>query len=287
MRVYQYLRLTRSQKQQFATLWWGWQRHRRGLDRPFCAALARLTALPSTPPEVPNTCDSCTHHTSHACTENDTAPAHSHESCSTVSPQHTETAEVDLQALQVCQTDSSKDTVGLNEDKGELKKSRQGMYESYESQPARKSDQNSPKYVTCGNCGSHVNINGSQTVVPDSSKRVTKGSNSRETSTQTAGTQSASTSDSCGGANSGYELLGAKLLGANGAAMAEAHAAIQDLRDAHDADERSQEQFAAMVALPAWALSQVRSCNPILLYFHSAKCAVTSTVYSVVTLTRV
>jgi hypothetical protein len=54
-----------------------------------------------------------------------------------------------------------------------------------------------------------------------------------------------------------------ELLGVNGKAMSAVNAALLALREAHDADERMQGEFAAMITLPAWALSQV-CCSPFL-----------------------
>lgn len=68
--------------------------------------------------------------------------------------------------------------------------------------------------------------------------------------------------------------VGCELLGVNGKLTTEANAAVWVLKEAHDADERMQVEYSAMIAMPSWSLSQVcrisdsRSSHPL---FRSGK----------------
>lgn len=56
MKVYQYLCLSRTQKEHFAAMWRGWQRRRKALDQDFAAAVSLLSStLPSQAPSLLDT----------------------------------------------------------------------------------------------------------------------------------------------------------------------------------------------------------------------------------------
>lgn len=252
MRVYQYLRLTRAQKEHFAALWRGWKRRRRALDSEFSSALSLLDTIPSTTPRMPHASLACMHamHGTHACIESPGTTTYSQ----SMMPQHCSSVKTGE-----CHFGSVASGGGAHE----------GMHVRSECFEASISDHEGKNIVsdrlqkdsaeTASGSGQHDSGTNSATVRCDAVS--TWGTPCKHKHNIVHACQNCGASLPHTGASADSDAaaaaVGCELLGVNGKIMERAHAAMEALRGAHAVDERMQGEFSAMITLPSWGLSQV------------------------------